>query len=158
MKLKDLCSYLDSVVPLSFQESYDNSGLQTGLSEWELSSALLTLDITEHTIEEAVAKKCDIIISHHPLIFKGIKSVTDRNATERILFNAIKNNIAVYSAHTNLDASNIGVSRKIAEKLELINIKVLSPLKDRLTKLVTFIPESHFEKVREALFEAGAGL
>ncbi len=158
MKLKDLCTYLDSVVPLSFQEDYDNAGLQIGLPCWDISSAMIALDITEEIIEEAVSNKCDIIISHHPLIFKGIKSLTGKTLTERILCKAVKHNIAIYSAHTNLDIFRNGVSRKMAEKLGLINIKVLSPLKNSLLKLVTFIPEAHLENVRDALFEAGAGV
>jgi dinuclear metal center YbgI/SA1388 family protein len=157
MKLKDLTSYLDSAVPLSFQEDYDNSGLQIGSPEKEISSALITLDITEEIINEAVLHKCDVLISHHPLIFKPIKSITGKSFTERILTEAIKNNIAVYSAHTNLDSFSGGVSMKMAEKLGLEEIKVLSPSGNKLLKLVTYIPESHLEKVRVALFEAGAG-
>jgi len=157
MKLKDLSSYLDTVVPLSFQESYDNSGLQVGFADWKISSALLTVDVTEEIIDEALSNKCDIVISHHPLIFSGIKSVTGKTYTERILLKALKNNIAIYSSHTNLDSFKSGVSRKMAEKLGLEKVKVLSPLKNNLTKLVTFIPESHLGKVKEALFEAGAG-
>ena len=158
MKLKELCSYLDSAVPLSFQESYDNSGLQIGLADREISSALITLDVTEEVIDEAIARKCDVIVSHHPLIFKGIKNLTGKSFTERILIKAIKHDIAIYSAHTSLDVLSNGVSRKMAEKLGLEEIKVLSPSENRLIKLVTYIPESHLEKVRNALFEAGAGV
>jgi dinuclear metal center YbgI/SA1388 family protein len=151
MKLKDLCSYLDSAVPLSFQEGYDNSGLQIGLPESEISSAMITLDVTEEVMNEAVSEKCDLIISHHPLIFNGIKSITCRTFTEKILYKAVKNDIAIYSSHTNLDIFSNGVSRKMAEKLNLKGIKVLSPLKNRLLKLVTYIPESSLEK-SEKLF------
>jgi len=158
MKLSELCSYLDNAVPLSFQEGYDNSGLQAGLPESEITSALITLDVTEKVIDEAIKKGCDIVVSHHPLIFNGIKKITGRSATERILFSAIKNDIAVYSSHTNLDMMSGGVSRKMAQKLGLQNIKVLQPLKGKLLKLVTFIPEDHLEKVREAVFNAGAGV
>ncbi len=158
MNLKDLCSYLDSAVPLSFQEGYDNSGLQVGFPEKEVSSALITLDVTEEVIDEAVSGKCDVIVSHHPLIFNGIKKITGRTFTERILYKAVKHDIAIYSSHTNLDVFSNGVSRKIAEKLKLHNIKVLSPVKNSLVKLVTYIPESHLEKVREAIFKAGAGV
>jgi dinuclear metal center YbgI/SA1388 family protein len=157
MKLLDLSSYLDSVVPLSFQEDYDNSGLQVGFPGKEISSALLTLDVTEDVLDEAVNTGCDLIISHHPLIFNGIKKITGSTYTERILLKAIKQEIAIYSSHTNLDAFTNGVSRKMAEKLSLQNIKVLSPLKNRLLKLITYIPESHYKKVSEALFDAGAG-
>jgi dinuclear metal center YbgI/SA1388 family protein len=158
MKLSEICKYLDTVIPLSFQEGYDNSGLQIGFPENEVSSALLTIDITEKVIDEAVKKGCNLVISHHPLIFSGIKKVTGRSYTERLLVRAIKEGVAIYSAHTNLDAVDFGVSRKMALKLDLKNIKVLVPLHNRLLKLVTFIPESHLEKVRSALFEAGAGV
>ncbi len=158
MKLSQLCSYLDTAVPLSFQEEYDNSGLQVGLPEKEISSALITLDVTEKVIDEAIQKGCSIVISHHPLIFSGIKKITGRSPADRILFKAIKYDIAIYSSHTNLDMMRDGVSRKMAQKLGLQNIKVLQPLKGKLIKLVTFIPEDHLEKVREALFNAGAGL
>jgi dinuclear metal center YbgI/SA1388 family protein len=158
MKLKDLCSYLDSAIPLSYQEEYDNSGLQIGLPESEISSALITLDITEDVIDEAVSEKCSIIISHHPLIFKGIKKITGRTSLERIISTAVRHDIAIYSSHTNLDNFSNSVSRKMAEKLALKNIKVLSPLKNRLLKLVTYIPESHLDKVQEAVFGVGAGV
>ena len=158
MKLKDLCSYLDSEVPLSFQESYDNAGLQVGEHNMDVTSAMVTLDVTEEVLNEAALAGCDLIISHHPLIFKGIKSLTGKSSTEKILLSAIKKGIAIYSAHTNLDVISNGVSRKMAEKLKLKDIEVLSPLKNRLIKLVTYIPESHLEKVKEALFEAGAGV
>jgi len=158
MRLKELCSYLDSKIPLAFQESYDNSGLQIGLPEMEITSAMITLDVTEEIIEEALSKKCDIIISHHPLIFNSIKSISGKTYTEKILHKAIKHDIAIYSAHTNLDIYNCSVSRKMAEKLTLEKVRVLSPIKNRMLKLITYIPESHLENVREALFEAGAGV
>jgi len=158
MKLADLCKYLDTAIPLSFQEGYDNSGLQVGFPEKEISSALLAIDITEEVMDEALKKGCNLVISHHPLIFSGLKKITGITFTERILVKAIKDDIAVYSAHTNLDTVSFGVSSKMAEKLNLQNVKVLVPLKNRLLKLVTFIPESHLLKVREALFEAGAGV
>ena len=157
MKLKDLTSYLDSAVPLSFQESYDNSGLQVGSPEREISSAMISLDVTEEVIDEAIDNKCDMVVSHHPLIFTGIKSLTGRSFTERTIYKAVKSDIAIYSAHTNLDIFNHGVSRKMAEKIGLEEISVLSPSKSKLLKLVTYIPESHLEKVRNAIFEAGAG-
>ena len=158
MKLKELTSFLDSAIPLSFQEGYDNAGLQVGLPEKNIISALITLDVTEEVVEEALNTGCDVIISHHPLIFKEIKSLSGKSMAERILFKAIKNDIAIYSAHTNLDVLDFGVSRKMAEKIRLENVSVLSPLKNRLFKLVTFVPESHLDKVREAIFRAGAGV
>jgi dinuclear metal center YbgI/SA1388 family protein len=157
MKLKELCSYLDSVIPLSFQESYDNSGLQVGLPEKELSSGMVSLDVTEDVIDEACSSGCDIIISHHPLIFSGIKKITGRSFTERILIKAIKSDIAIYSSHTNLDVMSNGVSMKMAQKLNLQNIKVLSRLNHKLLKLVTYVPEDHINNVMEAVYGAGAG-
>jgi dinuclear metal center YbgI/SA1388 family protein len=158
MKLKDLCTYLDSAVPLSFQEEYDNSGLQVGSLEREVFSAMITLDVTEEVVDEAIEQKCDVLVSHHPLIFKPIKSLTGKSYSERILLKAIKNDIAVYSAHTNLDILSNGVSRKMAEKIGLEEITVLSPSEHKLLKLITYIPESHLEIVRNALFDAGAGV
>jgi dinuclear metal center YbgI/SA1388 family protein len=158
MRLSEFCKYLDTVIPLSFQEGYDNSGLQVGAPDSEISSALLTIDVTEDVIGEASAKGCNLVISHHPLIFGGIKKVTGTTYTERILARSIKEDIAIYSAHTNLDSVGFGVSRKMASKLNLTNVKVLAPLKNRVLKLVTFIPESNLEKVRSAIFEAGAGV
>jgi dinuclear metal center YbgI/SA1388 family protein len=158
MILKELVSYLDSEIPLSFQEDYDNSGLQIGLTEQEISQALLTLDVTEEVIGEAISSGCDVIISHHPLIFKAVRKITGKTASERIIRTCIQHGIAVYSAHTNLDMLGNGVSRKIAVKMNLKDIEVLSPLGNKLLKLVTYIPESHLEKVRMALFEAGAGV
>jgi dinuclear metal center YbgI/SA1388 family protein len=158
MKVKDISSYLDSIVPLSFQESYDNSGLQVGNPEMELASAIISLDVTEDVIDEAIAGGCDMIISHHPLIFSGIKKITGSSSTERVIAKALKNDIAIYSSHTNLDVVANGVSHKMAGKLGLTKIRVLSPLKHRLMKLVTFIPEAHLEKVRSAVFNSGAGV
>ena len=158
MKLRELTIFLDRVIPLSFQESYDNSGLQTGSPDKEISSALLTLDVTEDVLDEAGYNGCDVIISHHPVIFGGLKQLTGKTAAERIILKAVRQDIAIYSAHTNLDAVNGGVSMKMAEKLKLENIRVLVPLQNKLMKLVTFIPAKHFEKVTSALFEAGAGV
>jgi dinuclear metal center YbgI/SA1388 family protein len=158
MKLKVFTSYLDSAIPLAFQESYDNSGLQVGLPDQEVTSAMICLDVTEKVVSEAIESGCNLLISHHPLIFNGIKKMTGNTYTERILYSAVKNDIAIYSAHTNLDMSINGVSRKMAEKIGLEKVSVLSPSADRLLKLVTYIPESHFERVKNALFEAGAGV
>jgi dinuclear metal center YbgI/SA1388 family protein len=157
MKLKELCAFLDSEVPLSFQEDYDNSGLQVGSPDKEIVSALITLDVTPEVLDEAVSAGCDLILSHHPVIFGSIKRITGRSVTEKILLEAIKKDVAIYSAHTNLDIFNRGVSRKLAEKLNLLDVKVLSPLKNKLSKLVTYVPETHLDKVMEAIFEAGAG-
>lgn len=158
MKLKEICSYLDSVIPLSFQEDYDNSGLQIGVSDSAIEAALITLDITEDVVDEAIREGCNLIVSHHPLIFRGIKRLTDNSPAGRVLLRAAINNIAVYSAHTNLDSIEGGVSFRLAERLNLQNIRVLSPLKNRLMKLVTFIPADYFKTVSDAVFDAGAGV
>jgi dinuclear metal center YbgI/SA1388 family protein len=158
MKLKEICHHLDTVVPVSFQESYDNSGLQVGDQESEITAAMISLDVTEDIIEEAISTGCNLIVTHHPLIFHPLKKITGRNFTERIIIRALKNEIAIYSSHTNLDILKEGVSRKMAGLLNLQNIQILAPQKNKLLKLVTFIPEDHFEKVREAIFKAGAGV
>ncbi len=158
MKLSELSSFLDSSFPLSFQEEWDNSGLQTGDPGMEISSALVALDVTEAVVEEAVRTGSNLILSHHPLIFNGIRKITGRSSTERIIMNSIRNNIAIYSAHTNLDMVSNGVSKKMALKLGLENISVLRTLKNKLQKLVTFVPEDHIVQVREAVFRAGAGV
>lgn len=158
MKLSELSSFLDSLLPLSFQEEWDNSGLQTGDPGMEISSALVALDVTEAVVEEAVRTGSNLILSHHPLIFSSIRKITGRSSDERIIMNSIRNNIAIYSAHTNLDMVSNGVSKKMALKLGLENISVLRTLKNRLQKLVTFVPDDHLERVRDAVFSAGAGV
>jgi dinuclear metal center YbgI/SA1388 family protein len=158
MKLKEICSYLDSEVPLSFQEVYDNSGLQAGLPNQEITAAMITLDVTMDVIRECINEGCNLIVSHHPVIFHPLKRLAGATLAQKVIYQAIKNDIAVYSLHTNLDAASYGVSRKMASKLGLTNVRVLSPLKSRLMKLVTFVPEDHIEIVRNAVFEAGAGV
>ena len=143
--------------PLPLQESYDNAGLQVGLYEAEVKRALLCLDVTEEVIDEAVASECNLIISHHPLLFKPLKSITGANYIERCVLKAIKNSIAIYSAHTNLDNAAGGVNFKIADKLGLKNVKILSPKDNSLLKLAVYVPVSHADIVRNALFDAGCG-
>lgn len=158
MKLKEIADFLDSVIPLSFQEDYDNSGLQCGIPELEVSSALLTLDVTEEVVREAACTGCNMIISHHPVIFRPLKRISAGTPAEKIITRAIRQDIAIYSAHTNLDIIENGVSRKMAEKLGLSGIRVLSPLKNRLLKLVAYIPDDHLDRVRQAVYDAGAGV
>lgn len=158
MLLQTITQHLESIAPLQFQESYDNSGLLVGDRSGEVTSALITIDITEEVVDEAIAHQCDLIISHHPLIFKGIKSITGSNTVEKCLIKAIRNNIAVYAAHTNLDSVEGGVNSKICEKIGLTNCRVLSPVNNQLVKLVTFVPTDYLEKVRSAIFSAGAGV
>ena len=153
----EIGSILEEFAPLYYQESYDNSGLLVGDPNAVIESALLCIDVTEQILDEAIADNHKLIISHHPLIFSGLKSITGRNSVQRIVAKAIKNDIAIYAAHTNLDSVKGGVSARICDKLSVQNYSVLSPLKNLLVKLVTFVPLSHEEAVRIALFKAGAG-
>ena len=156
-KIKDVTAYLESLAPLSFQEDYDNSGLLTRDANGDLNGVLVTLDCTEAVVEEAITSNCNLIVAHHPIIFKGLKKLTGKNYVERTIIKAIKNDIAIYAIHTNLDNVHLGVNRKIAEIIGLKNLKVLAPKKDTLTKLVTFIPKENAESVINSLHLAGAG-
>ena len=157
MQLRQITQFIESIAPLSFQESYDNSGLIIGHPDDEISGILITLDVTENIVDEAISKNLNLIIAHHPIIFSGLKKLNRKNYVERCVAKAIKNDIAIYSAHTNLDGVFGGVNSKICEKLKLQNCRMLVPMQNFLKKLVTFVPVSDAEKVRTALFEAGAG-
>ena len=157
MRIKEILQTIENLAPVPLQEDFDNSGLQVGDINREATAALLSLDVTESVIDEAVSLGCNLIISHHPLAFKPFKSLTGRTYVERCMIKAIKHDIVVYAAHTNLDNASQGVNFKLAEMLGLQQLRVLSPKKDSLLKLVTFVPESHVEYVRNALFNAGAG-
>lgn len=158
MKIKDVIKVLEAHAPGSLQESYDNAGIQVGNIEDEVTGALLTLDCTEEVVAEAIKKKCNLIIAHHPVIFGGLKRIAGNSYVERVVRDAIKNDVTIYAAHTNLDNVKDGVSKKMCDKLGLINCAVLAPQAGELTKLVVFIPETHAETVREAIFKEGAGV
>ena len=130
MKIKEIIGALERFAPLPLQDGFDNAGLQIGLTEAEATGALLCLDVTEAVVDEAVTLGYNLIISHHPLIFKGYKSITGRDYIERCILKAIRNDIAIYSAHTNLDNAEGGVNFKIAEKIGLKNVQVLEPKQD----------------------------
>lgn len=157
MQIKDILSEIEYFAPLPYQESYDNCGVQVGDVTRQATGALLSLDVTEAVIDEAIAAGCNLIIAHHPLIFSGLKSITGRNYVERAILKAIKNDITIYAAHTNLDNVQAGVNRKIAEKIKLKNTRILAPVKDKLYKLYTYVPEKDFALLRDALFQAGLG-
>jgi len=157
MKIKDITSELEKIAPLSLQESYDNAGLIVGNGDMEVSKILISLDVTEQVIEEAKSKGCNLIISHHPVIFKGLKKITGGNYVERIIIASIKNDIALYAIHTNLDNVDQGVNSILCDKFGLVNKRILSPKRELLKKLVTFCPVDFANKVREAVFAAGAG-
>ncbi len=158
MKLQEIADVIESIAPIPTQESYDNSGLIVGSKNDDITGALITLDITEEVVDEAISLGHNLIISHHPPIFKPLKKLTGATTTERCIIKAVKSGIALYAAHTNLDNSMNGVNAILAEKLDLSIQGVLQPLKGMLRKLVVFVPESHHEVVRNALFKAGAGV
>jgi dinuclear metal center YbgI/SA1388 family protein len=157
MKISELLSYFNEIAPFAYQESYDNSGLQVGDMGMEIQGILLTIDVTEEIIEEAISKSLNLIISHHPLIFQGLKQLTDQTATERIVKKAVKHDINIISIHTNIDNIVGGVNSKISEKLGLQKTKILLPQEGKLLKLSVFVPESYADTVRESIFAAGAG-
>ncbi|HEY3373250.1 MAG TPA: Nif3-like dinuclear metal center hexameric protein [Prolixibacteraceae bacterium] len=157
MQIRQITQFIESIAPLSFQEAYDNSGLIIGQPDDEISGILIALDITEQIIDEAISKQLNLVIAHHPIIFSGLKRLNGKNYIERCVAKAIKHDIAIYSAHTNLDGVFGGVNSKICEKLHLQNCRMLIPMQGILKKLVTFVPVADAEKVRTALFESGAG-
>lgn len=155
--INEVIQELEKLAPLAYQESYDNAGLLIGSGQTEVSGVLFTLDVTEKVVEEAIEKKCNLIVAHHPIIFKGLKKLNGNNYVERTVIKAIKNEIAIYAIHTNLDHVEKGVNWKIAQRLGLENVRVLAPKKNLLTKLAFFVPVKDTELVLEALFAAGAG-
>ncbi|TNE30556.1 MAG: Nif3-like dinuclear metal center hexameric protein [Bacteroidetes bacterium] len=157
MRVKDITQFLDSMAPPAYQESYDNSGLLVGDANAEIESAIISLDVTEEVVREAIEKGAGLIVSHHPIIFGGLKRLTGKNYVERTVMLAIRHGIALYAIHTNLDNVSHGVNAKLCEVLGLENTRILAPKAGILRKLVTFVPKSHTEEVVSALFAAGAG-
>jgi dinuclear metal center YbgI/SA1388 family protein len=157
MKLKDLIKHLESIAPLAYQEDYDNAGLLVGNENNEVHSALVALDCTEAIVDEAILHNCDLIITHHPIIFKGLKKLNGKNYIERVILKAIKHDIALYAIHTNLDSVQQGVNKVICDRLGIVNPVMLSPKKGQLKKLVTYCPLAEADAVRDAVFAAGAG-
>ena len=157
MKLSVLIDYLESLAPLAYQENYDNAGLIVGKPDKEVYQALISLDCTEAVVDEAIANNCQVIISHHPIVFSGIKKFNGKTYVERVVEKAIRNNIALYAIHTNLDNVLTGVNARICDILGLINTRILLPKQHLLKKLVTYVPVAQAEQVRNALFHAGAG-
>lgn len=157
MFIADITNFLETIAPPAYQESYDNCGLLTGNKNAECKGAICTLDVTEEVIEEAIAANCNLIIAHHPVIFKGLKKITGSNAVEKIIIKAIKNDIAIYAIHTNLDNVHTGVNKKTADRLGLTDLKILAPKSDMLCKMYVMVPQPHADKVRQAMFDAGAG-
>ncbi|MEJ7586199.1 MAG: Nif3-like dinuclear metal center hexameric protein [Ferruginibacter sp.] len=157
MKIQDITTFLETIAPSVLQEDYDNAGLLTGNAGWECTGIITTLDATEAVVAEAVEKKCNLIVAHHPIIFRGLKKITGSNYVHKTMIAAIKNDIAIYAIHTNLDNVMSGVNGKMADKLGLQNRKPLQPKKGMLKKLTTYVPLLQAETVRDAIFEAGGG-
>ncbi len=157
MKIAEIMAHLEAFAPSSLQESYDNAGLITGEPDMECTGIICSLDTTEEVIEEAIQKKANLIVSHHPIVFSGIKKITGKNYVERVLIRAIKNDIAIYAIHTNLDNVMHGVNGRIADLFDLRQREVLSIRAGTMKKLYFFVPVDHAEKVRQAVFNAGAG-
>lgn len=157
MQIKDITNYLESLAPLTTQESYDNSGLICGDKNIDVTNALISLDCTEDIVQEAMDRGCNLIISHHPIVFGGLKSFTGKNYVERTVIKAIKNDIAIYAIHTNLDNYEFGVNKKIGDLLNVKTPRILSPNSNSLSKLITLVPSTHKTEVLQALFNAGAG-
>ncbi len=157
MEIKQITSFLDSVAPPSYQESYDNAGLICGNPSMHCKGIICTLDATEAVIEEALHKGCNLVVAHHPIIFGGLKKITGKTYVERTIIKAIKNDIAIYAIHTNLDNILSGVNGKMAEKIGLINLQILQPRQNSLMKLVVYVPVAETEKVKQAIFDAGGG-
>lgn len=157
MKIGAVIQYLESVAPPILQEHYDNAGLITGNPSWKCKGIITALDATEEVIQEAIRKKCNFIVAHHPIIFSGLKKINGKNYVEKAIIAAIKNDIAIYAIHTNLDNITEGVNGKMADKLGLINRQILQPKKGLLKKLITFAPAAFAEKIRQSIFDAGCG-
>ncbi len=157
MKIAAIRSFLETIAPPSLQEHYDNAGLITGSPDWECTGILCTLDATEEVVQEAIEKKCNLVVAHHPIIFGGLKKINGKNYVEQTIIRAIKNDIAIYAIHTNLDNVLEGVNGRMADQLGLVNRRILAPKSGLLRKLHTFVPAAHLAAVRDALFAAGAG-
>ncbi|APQ19237.1 Nif3-like dinuclear metal center hexameric protein [Maribacter hydrothermalis] len=157
MTINDITNIIEELAPLSYAEDFDNVGLLVGDVSTEVTGVLVTLDTLENVVDEAIAKKCNLIVSFHPIIFSGLKKLTGKTYVERVVIKAIKNDIAIYTNHTALDNARHGVNNKICEVLGLTNTKILIPQKQTLKKLTTFVPVDHVEEVKVAIFKAGAG-
>ena len=157
LRVKDILKEIEQYAPLPLQESFDNAGVQVGDVNQPATGALLCLDVTGEVVDEAIEMGCNLIVSHHPLAFKAFKSLTGSTYIERCMMKACKYDLVIYAAHTNLDNAAGGVNFRLAELIGLENVRVLSPQKGALLKLVTFVPEAYADLVRTTLFNAGAG-
>ncbi|MGJ7029939.1 Nif3-like dinuclear metal center hexameric protein [Niabella hirudinis] len=157
MNIGSIITVLETLAPPALQESYDNAGLLTGQPNWPCTGVLCCLDAIEAVVDEAIEKKCNLVVAHHPIVFSGLKKINGNNYVERTIIKAIKHDIALYAIHTNLDNVLHGVNGMIAQKLGLINLRILAPKEQQLEKLYFFVPPGHAEKVKNAVFNAGGG-
>ncbi len=157
MTVKEITNIIEEFAPLDYAEGFDNVGLLIGDNSMHVTGVLATLDTLENVVDEAIVKNCNLILSFHPIIFSGLKKITGSNYVERVVLKAIKNNISIYSMHTALDNSHMGVNAKICEVLGITNTKILIPQKGTIKKLTTYVPKKEAQKLKEVLFSAGAG-
>jgi dinuclear metal center YbgI/SA1388 family protein len=157
MKIQDIISVMEQFAAPELQEDYDNAGLITGSADWKCSGVLCVLDVTPDVMREAKENGCNMVLAHHPIIFRGLKKINGKNYVEQVIIEAIKNDIAIYACHTNLDNIYLGVNSMIAKRLNLLNTSILLPKKRVLRRLITFAPKEKASGVRQAMFDAGAG-
>ncbi len=155
--IKEISAILETMAPLAYAEDFDNVGLLVGNPATEVTGILVCHDALESVIEEAIAKKCNLIVCFHPIVFSGMKKITGKNYVERVVIKAIKNDIAIYAVHTALDNHQEGVNKIFCDALGLTNTKILIPKPNFIRKLVTYTIPENAEQVRNALFDAGAG-
>lgn len=157
MKIKEVTDYLESLAPISSQESYDNCGLIVGDANRSVEAVLISLDCIESTVDEAIRLGCELIIAHHPIVFSGLKKLNGKNYIERTVIKAIKHDIAIYAIHTNFDNYRFGVNDEIASRLGIVNRRILAPKSNVLAKVAFFVPAENKETVLNAMYHAGAG-
>lgn len=157
MKIKEILSVLEAMAPLAYAEDFDNVGLLVGDADAEATGVLVCHDALETVIEEAIAKKCNLVVCFHPILFSGLKKINGKNYVERAVIKAIKNDVAIYAVHTALDNHQQGVNKIFCDALGLSNTKILVPKQHFIQKLVTYTIPDNVEQVRNALFDAGAG-
>ena len=157
MEIADIVSLIEDYAPIALQEDYDNCGLLVGVSSWECTGVLLAVDVTPAIVQEAIDNNLNLIVAHHPLIFKGLKRLSGNSLVEKSVIMAIKNDIAIYACHTSLDNTLGGVSHRMAKMIGLDNVRTLDTQQGKLMKLSVFVPNSHVDSVSDALFNAGAG-
>ena len=157
MIVQDVINHLEELAPLAYAEDFDNVGLLVGNKDSKVSGILVTLDTIEAVVDEAIENNCNLIVSFHPIIFQGLKKLTGKTYVERVVMKAIKNDIAIFAIHTALDNALQGVNDMICEQLELTNKRILIPQSETIKKLTTFVPKNESKKLREALFNVGAG-